>query len=506
MKIVRSCLTSAALSLALGTALVAQDTLPVRTTDRGILVDFQDVDLRAVITALSEAAGLNVSYGDLPARRVTLRLRQPVPRANIAALLRSLAQSHGLHVEEEGGVLRFTSAEAPAPGAAGAAQATTDPRLFVYPIKHVQAGRLAATLQAIFGGGRPGDLEGSARLRPGLSQQLRDQRIPATPTDTLTPARPDTGVVGLTSQLKGEVQIVPDEGTNSLVVRAIPEDWVVVEQAIQLLDLRPLQVLIEVLIAEVRLSDETQLGISGKIRREGNGSTTAELKGLSTADFVLSITRGGRFDIDAALSAMTTRGNVRVISRPLLFAQNNREARILVGSERPFVQVFRSLPTDVAVRDQIVQYRDVGTSLTILPTVNPDDYVNLQVAQEVSSATSEQQFGAPIISTREATTFLFVKSGQTAVLGGLIDRQQERTRTGIPGLSALPLLGALFGTTRVNHTTSELFLFLTPHVVRTDEQLEELRKRLAEQTSDKAGPKLFDSVMRDSSKAKPKKP
>ena len=124
---------------------------------------------------------------------------------------------------------------------------------------------------------------------------------------------------------------------------------------------------------------------------------------------------------------------MRIVSRPVILAQNNQEARILVGSERPFVQVSRSLPTDAAVRDQVIQYRDVGTKLTITPTINADGYVNLQVLQEVSTATAETQFGAPVISTREASTHLFVKNGHTAVLGGLIDRQQEKTRVGHPG-------------------------------------------------------------------------
>ena len=109
-----------------------------------------------------------------------------------------------------------------------------------------------------------------------------------------------------------------------------------------------------------------------------------------------------------------------MLSRPLVLAENNLEARILVGSQRPFVQVFRSLPTDAAVRDQVVQYRDVGTSLSLLPTINPDGYVNLQVKQEVSAATAEQQFGAPVISTREASTHLFVKDGETVVMAGII--------------------------------------------------------------------------------------
>jgi general secretion pathway protein D len=166
------------------------------------------------------------------------------------------------------------------------------------------------------------------------------------------------------------------------------------------------------------------------------------------------------------------------MSRPVILAQNNQEARILVGSERPFVQVSRSLPTDAAVRDQVIQYRDVGTKLTITPTINDDGYVNLQVLQEVSTATAEVQFGAPVISTREAATHLFIKDGRTAVLGGLIDRQQERSKSGIPILMEIPLLGGLFGTTRNTTLNSELFLFLTPHIITTDDDSDRARKDL----------------------------
>ena len=136
----------------------------------------------------------------------------------------------------------------------------------------------------------------------------------------------------------------------------------------------------------------------------------------------------GALDVSVALRALSARGDVRILSRPVLLAQNNQEAHILVGSQRPFVQVFRSLPTDAGVRDQIVQYRDVGTSLTIMPTVNPDGYVNLQLSQEVSSATAETQFGAPVISTREARTYLFVRDGQTTVIGGLIGVEEDQSR------------------------------------------------------------------------------
>jgi general secretion pathway protein D len=142
----------------------------------------------------------------------------------------------------------------------------------------------------------------------------------------------------------------------------------------------------------------------------------------------------------------------------------------------------RALPTESAVRDQIIQYREVGTSLTILPTINPDGYVTLELVQEVSAATNETQFGAPVISTREASTQLLVKDGQTAVIGGLIDRQAETVRSGIPLLKDIPLLGRLFSSRRESRFNTELFLFITPRVVKTDEDVDRMRHGIEENT------------------------
>jgi general secretion pathway protein D len=217
--------------------------------------------------------------------------------------------------------------------------------------------------------------------------------------------------------------------------------------------------------------------VSGRVADSKSDPTVrGTLKGSTAGDFVLEALRAGTLDVNLALAALSTRGSVKIVSRPVILAQNNQEARILIGSERPFVQVSRSLPTDAAVRDQVIQYRDVGTKLTITPTINDDGYVNLQVLQEVSTATAETQFGAPIISTREASTYLFIKNGRTAVLGGLIDRQQERTKSGIPILMEIPLVGGLFGSHRTTSSNSELFLFLTPHIIATDEDADEVRR------------------------------
>ena len=477
---VRPILYRATLAVAiLGAALPARAQQGVRATDSGIVVDVQDADIRVVLSALAEAGKVNIAFGDLPERRVTMRLREAVPASEVPALIRSLAAGSGLRVQQEGRLLRILGPDTPVPMA--------DPgevRLHVYRLKHVRAAKLAATLQSLFGG--PSTVVAASGLStPPLSQRLQAERLSSLAGDT-TP-RSTAGDAGLRAELKGPVQVVPDETSNSLLVRALTADWAIVQEAIVAMDLRPLQVMIEVLIAEVRKSRDLDVKLTGAVTKapDENTRTTATLSGeeASPAAFLLRLARGGAISADVALSALATHGDVRVLSRPLLMAQNNLEARILVGSQRPFVQVFRSLPTDNGVRDQVVQYRDVGTTLAILPTINPDGYVSLQVSQEVSSATSETQFGAPVISTREATTHLFVKDGQTAVLGGLVDRTQERTRTGIPLLSDLPWIGGLFGSTRTSSVNSELFLFLTPHIIATDEDLERVRGAVDKKTA-----------------------
>jgi general secretion pathway protein D len=398
----------------------------------------------------------------------------------ILGLLRSLARANQLEMVEEDGFVRLEASTA----AASAAQDTTtqqEMRLHVYRLRHGRADRIGATLQNLFGAGRTAPASRTT-ARPSLSQSLRDQRIPPVETDTVAvaPPAPPQPDQGLRADIRGELQIVPDESTNSLLVRATATDWIVIEQAIQALDLRPLQVLIEVVIAEVRRTKDLDVGVSFQATDTRNAGRTTEtkLEGGGSDDFTVRFSRTGTVDIDVLLSALSASGDVRILSRPVVLAQNNQEARILVGSERPFVQVFRSLPTDGAIRDQVVQYRDVGTSLSILPTINPDGYVNLQITQEVSTATAETQFGAPVISTREAATHLLARSGQTVVLGGLIEHQRDWARTGIPLLKDIPVLGALFGTTRTTSGSAELFLFLTPHVVETDDDADYLRDEL----------------------------
>lgn len=111
------------------------------------------------------------------------------------------------------------------------------------------------------------------------------------------------------------------------------------------------------------------------------------LTGGGLGDLVIGLMNLGRGDIDAVLRTAQSKGDVEIVSRPVLLASNNPEARFLVGSQRPFVQVSRSVPTDSPTRDQVVQYRDVGTELSVRPTINQDGYVSLDIQLEINSAT-----------------------------------------------------------------------------------------------------------------------
>jgi len=385
-----------------------------------------------------------------------------------------LADAHGLELVVDSAFYRIAPrSESPRqrPSAAGPdAQATGPPlELFVIRLRHARATDVAGTVAALLG--VAGGVSGGRTLSTGtLSDELRRNTGATTAQPGAAPEGAATDARGAT--LLGDVTVVPDELTNSLLIRAAREDYDLIAQAVQQLDLRPLQVLIQVLIVEARRDRFFSLGVDVAVDDVslGDGVTgSGALGGGGLGTLALRIMKMGSFDLDATLRAAVGRGDARIVSRPVLVASNNREARILVGSQRPFVQVSRSLPTDAPSRDQVVQYKDVGTKLTVLPTINADGYVSLLIRQEVNSATSETQFDAPIISTREAETEVMVRDRQTIVLGGLRERQTEVSKSGIPLLSEIPILGGLFGVEERRTTETELYLFITPIILTDDD-------------------------------------
>src|SRR2546422_4988652 len=174
-------------------------------------------------------------------------------------------------------------------------------------------------------------------------------------------------------------------------------------------------------------------------------------------------------NVRAILQALASRTNVRVLSTPRVLALNNEEARILVGSEVPFVSsTFTGLTAGL---NTVVQFRNVGTQLTVVPTVNNDGYVTFRVLQEVSAlsaTTIAAAQNAPVITTREAETSAIVKNGHTIVIGGLIGETTQEIESGVPILKDVPILGYLFKSRSTSRQRTELAIFLTPYVVYTD--------------------------------------
>jgi general secretion pathway protein D len=460
----------AAVLLAVSARGLAAQAPPIRAEGDSVQVRFLDTDLRAVIQAMGQYLPKPVLEGNVPGVRVSLETPAPVSRDRLATLLRGLVEAQNLVYTEDSAFIRIGPAPTVAPTPATLTAQPEDIRLFVIRLKHARAADVAATVNLLFGAG--GQFSDKPGLSGGtLSQELERHNVPPQGAGQPQPAPAPEPADKRPASLMGSVTIVPDQLTNSLLVRASERDFAVLQDAVNELDIRPLQVLIEVLIIEARHDRNFSLGADILVPPQdlgGNATGSATSNGGGIGDLVIRLMNLGRGDIDAVIRTAQSKGDVEIVSRPVLLASNNTEARFLVGSQRPFIQVSRSLPTDAPSRDQVVQYRDVGTKLSVVPTINQDGYVSLTIQQEINAATGETQFDAPVISTREAYTQVLIRDGQTIVIGGLRDLQKDQVQSGVPVLSGIPIVGGLFGSSSRRSSATELYLFLTPRILRTD--------------------------------------
>lgn len=445
----------------------------------GVTINFVDADLRAVVQALSPYLEKPVILGPTSSARVTLQANQPVTPSEVVGLLRTLLSSNGLELADEGGSFVVRGQAAGAGSGQRVRQVASgggeEPQLFVIHLRHARAVDVAPTVNALYGQASALGEVGAQRATT-LSDQLRAQR------DAYGQPLPTAqrGAVGGGS-FTGDVTIIPDQRTNSLLIRASNADYERVRAAVAQVDVRPLQVLIRVTIAEVRRNTSFSYALSAAMGEQDiPGSSNTRVGGISRGagrdglrtDLEITARGIGGVDLGLTLQAGVARGAVEILSQPAVFAANNERAEIVVGDQRPFVQL--QVTTDGGRVDQVVQYRDVGTRLSVLPTVSDDGYVQLQVTQEVNSATDATgPGGAPVISTRSLQTALLVRDGQTAILGGLSSRLRERTSSGIPFLSDIPLIGGVFGSKRRGSDDTDLYILLTPRVVRNDAGMDE---------------------------------
>jgi general secretion pathway protein D len=315
------------------------------------------------------------------------------------------------------------------------------------------------------------------------------------------------GGAGAGGTTKEGVRIIPDEENNLLVVVAPPHEWRIISRLLKSLDIMPRQVLNEVLVAEVRLSDELSYGIEFLLGATAQApsastgtSTTSSTTGVavastsSTAPATFSgvnlssgaaaaFTTAGGFTfvaldtankLKALINLLAAQGRVDILASPHIMAANNQEATIMIGEEVPTLTSTSTplVSQTTSYSTSTVQYRNTGIILTVKPQINASGMVTLEIAQEVSSAatTSTGVSGTPTFTVRQAKTSLITGDNQTVVLGGLIREDKTTSQAGIPGLRKMPVLGPLFGSEKVSKQKTELLVLITPHIVTNLEE------------------------------------
>jgi general secretion pathway protein D len=279
------------------------------------------------------------------------------------------------------------------------------------------------------------------------------------------------------SAKSGDLRIVANNDSNALMILANPAEFSVIEAALQRLDAPSRQVLIEASLAEVTLTDELRYGVqwsySGK-----NGPVTLSDAGKITQSFPgLSFLYTGSTSISAVLNALESVTKVRVISSPKLVTLNNHQAQLQVGDQVPVTtQSAVSTSTSDAPIVNSVAMRDTGVILEVTPRVNKNGLVQLDISQELSNSipTTTSNIDSPTIQERKFSSTVVVKNGDTVALGGLITEDVTKSRSGVPYLSKVPLLGGLFRDTHDTKTRTELILLITPRVMRDDAEFQDV--------------------------------
>ncbi|MGR8952885.1 MAG: type II secretion system secretin GspD, partial [Gammaproteobacteria bacterium] len=377
----------------------------------------------------------------------------------------------------------------------------------VYRVQHMDAVELADVLNSIFtGAAMPSK---SAKVASGqtaatITNKEASEAKETTRRSSRSAGSGETGDKSV-ADVSENVKIIADEANNSIVVVSTPQEYDAIHKVITQLDVMPLQVLVDAQIVSVSLTDELEYGIRWYIEHEYAGGTGAAISrgrrssndtalgSLSFQEIAAAAATGGfgyafasnSGDIRAILTADANKDKIDVISTPSLMVLNNQEASIQVGDEIPLRTSQSTSVTNVnqggvipGVGDQTtgglitsgIQQRKTGVKLKVKPRVNANGMVIMEIEQSVERPvqTDSSTIDSPTIQSREITSSVAVLSGETIVLGGLIDKTNTNSKGGIPFLHELPLIGPLFGNTANNERRTELVVLITPRVVKSN--------------------------------------
>lgn len=348
--------------------------------------------------------------------------------------------------------------------------------VFLYKVKNGKAEEVAAALNNLFtstqsNAGRGGQNNNQGR-RFGGEQSANSQSAAVTALDLST-----------------QVRVVPDDNSNSVLVLSPERNFPLLQDLLIQLDQAQRQVLVRVLVAEVTAEDGVDIGV--ELQGVNPSSDTGSSRVFSDFNLFNSTLGLNGFIMEsdnfhAAISALSTKTQFDVLSRPYILTTDNREAVVNVSQEVPVITGSRTDQDNNVVTT--FDRRDVGIILTVTPQINSEGRVVLDVAQELSALTDlgipvAADVESPIIRKRTMTTRVAVENGQTVVIGGLVMDSSTETNRKVPILGDIPLLGLLFRRKVVSKSNTELLVFLTPQVVSSPDDLADLSAQLRREMS-----------------------
>ena len=397
--------------------------------------------------------------------------------------------------------IRSLVAKLDQPGAGGAGGSN----IYVVYLKNADATRLAQVLRASFSaGGQQGGSGSSSSSSPSLGNSANSLQNVAQNTSSSggssAASTQTTSPVNASAQPQTGGFIQADPATNSLIITAAEPMYRQLRSVIDQLDSRRAQVYIESLIVEVDPSQSVDFGIqwqgisgtgSSTLYGAGTnfgsgtdnilGATQATVQGvtglasatLPSAGFNIALARkiGSIYTLGALARALDTTSGTNILSTPNLVTLDNEEAKIVVGQNVPFVTgTFTSTNTGTTNPFQTIERKDVGTTLRIKPQIGENGTVRMTIFQESSSVSTTTAVGTdnagPTTNKRSIESTIVVDDGQIIVLGGLIEDNYSTTRSKVPILGDIPLLGALFRSENRSRKRTNLMVFLRPVVMR----------------------------------------
>ncbi len=363
--------------------------------------------------------------------------------------------------------------------------------LFVYEVQYAKATDLADQLNQVFGsGGATRNSRGAAdpfNISPGLDPVRVRTLENGAPSSPPAPAASSSGnAISLGNTENVFISAVEDN--NALLVRASAGQWDSIRRAIERLDQMPLQVHVEAQVVEVKLNKSLEYGVSWFFGNQVPSANLALSQSLNNFDNVGSlISRAANTftfvgpSAQAVVDLLDTVTDVTVLSAPSVLVRNNVEATFNSGQQIPVVSTILNPVlgggdgNNSNLNASQVQFRQTGIVLTVKPRANADGSVFMEVSQSVSSPSNRDLIGGNVsVDTNDVQTEVLVRDGETVIIAGLISTTNDRGSSGLPFLSRIPVIGALFGSQTSSANRSELVVLITPTIIRASKDLSKL--------------------------------